>query len=85
MIQEHMKTVRLTPCAESKFPLVEGLRFFHDTDSDLYYFNATEPLLRADAGKGLGVERFFSLRECCLLYTSPRPRDRTRSRMPSSA
>ena len=22
---------------------------------------------------------------CCLLYTSPRPRDRTRSRMPSSA
>ena len=23
--------------------------------------------------------------ECCLLYTSPSPRDRTRSRMPSSA
>ena len=22
---------------------------------------------------------------CCLLYTSPSPRDRTRSRMPSSA
>lgn len=66
MIQEHMKTVRLTPCVESKFPLVEGLRFFHDTDSDLYYFNATEPLLRADAGKGLGVERFFSLRECLI-------------------
>ena len=26
-------------------------------------------------------ERFY----CCLLYTSPSPRDRTRSRMPSSA
>ena len=25
------------------------------------------------------------LLECCLLYTSPSPRDRTRSRMPSSA
>ena len=24
-------------------------------------------------------------RRCCLLYTSPSPRDRTRSRMPSSA
>ena len=27
----------------------------------------------------------FALNECCLLYTSPSPRDRTRSRMPSSA
>ena len=26
-----------------------------------------------------------SLDICCLLYTSPSPRDRTRSRMPSSA
>ena len=45
----------------------------------------------------LGIEdsenHFDSLRqaavieslECCLLYTSPSPRDRTRSRMPSSA
>ena len=27
----------------------------------------------------------WSLRKGCLLYTSPSPRDRTRSRMPSSA
>ena len=27
----------------------------------------------------------FDLYRCCLLYTSPSPRDRTRSRMPSSA
>ena len=27
----------------------------------------------------------FSLSQFCLLYTSPSPRDRTRSRMPSSA
>ena len=38
------------------------------------------------------VKKFFIPKECsidtmktCLLYTSPSPRDRTRSRMPSSA
>ena len=30
-------------------------------------------------------ELSFSTGICCLLYTSPSPRDRTRSRMPSSA
>ena len=29
--------------------------------------------------------RFISVNYSCLLYTSPSPRDRTRSRMPSSA
>ena len=28
---------------------------------------------------------FFTYNKICLLYTSPSPRDRTRSRMPSSA
>ena len=37
-----------------------------------------------------GLNRIFSIDaegiyEACLLYTSPSPRDRTRSRMPSSA
>ena len=31
------------------------------------------------------TERLFALGKDCLLYTSPSPRDRTRSRMPSSA
>ena len=31
------------------------------------------------------VEDLKTLRHVCLLYTSPSPRDRTRSRMPSSA
>ena len=31
------------------------------------------------------VETWTDLRGICLLYTSPSPRDRTRSRMPSSA
>ena|SRR5665811_783465 len=49
------------------------------------------PLVRADGGP-LALDMrgafFLSVRAyiyCCLLYTSPSPRDRTRSRMPSSA
>ena len=33
----------------------------------------------------LSLTRSFTENEICLLYTSPSPRDRTRSRMPSSA
>ena len=35
--------------------------------------------------KSLPLRLEFKLGLCCLLYTSPSPRDRTRSRMPSSA
>ena len=38
-------------------------------------------ILAADESTGTIAKRFNS----CLLYTSPSPRDRTRSRMPSSA
>ena len=34
---------------------------------------------------GLGLKEAKDMVEGCLLYTSPSPRDRTRSRMPSSA
>ena len=33
----------------------------------------------------LAVPMFLMMSNICLLYTSPSPRDRTRSRMPSSA
>ena len=36
-------------------------------------------------GGGNNLEGFDNLSNYCLLYTSPSPRDRTRSRMPSSA
>ena len=42
-----------------------------------------EPLLRRNIERL--VEMLAKLGELCLLYTSPSPRDRTRSRMPSSA
>ena len=46
--------------------------------------------MRVDAGGWIALERVFKagcdgLTTPCLLYTSPSPRDRTRSRMPSSA
>ena len=41
---------------------------------------------RRDAKRALAVHAFkFGDYKTCLLYTSPSPRDRTRSRMPSSA
>ena len=59
----------------------------------------TETMLKNDVCKGLieannteyevpgvgQVGRFTWKGKACLLYTSPSPRDRTRSRMPSSA
>ena len=38
-----------------------------------------------DGSLDLFYVRGFSMLQVCLLYTSPSPRDRTRSRMPSSA
>ena len=34
---------------------------------------------------GSGISAAAAINSTCLLYTSPSPRDRTRSRMPSSA
>ena len=38
-----------------------------------------------DGSQGATTEWTQWKTDCCLLYTSPSPRDRTRSRMPSSA
>ena len=43
----------------------------------------TYPSLQTSQGGGLAV--VLAEIDSCLLYTSPSPRDRTRSRMPSSA
>ena len=47
--------------------------------------NTVEDKLFLDAGDVFQGTLYFNLYEGCLLYTSPSPRDRTRSRMPSSA
>ena len=51
-----------------------------------YGFGLARPTLAVTGILVLGsVFAFFALINACLLYTSPSPRDRTRSRMPSSA
>ena len=45
----------------------------------------TASCVRAGIEKGLFYNQLQRLWYICLLYTSPSPRDRTRSRMPSSA
>ena len=55
--------------------------------ADYYYYYAG--LADKIQGEVLPIDKpnmqVFTTREPCLLYTSPSPRDRTRSRMPSSA
>ena len=67
----------------------ENVLFFfeEEDDADRYAMQ-----LMADEDRSLSVveiEEGLAIRTCkmynCLLYTSPSPRDRTRSRMPSSA
>ena len=49
-------------------------------------FGWTVPCLVAEDGELIaGHGRVLAATQLCLLYTSPSPRDRTRSRMPSSA
>ena len=44
-----------------------------------YFMDVTNPIAV------VGALDEFAASECCLLYTSPSPRDRQKSRMPSSA
>ena len=49
------------------------------------YFNQDLVLFRTESGTPVLLEAYCPHLGACLLYTSPSPRDRTRSRMPSSA
>ena len=42
-------------------------------------------IIKSDISYFYPKQNFFKANGACLLYTSPSPRDRTRSRMPSSA
>ena len=55
--------------------------------NNLYTKNMPDPdiLVRTGGEKRLSNFLLWQLSYACLLYTSPSPRDRTRSRMPSSA
>ena len=57
------------------------LRTNKDTVNALNVF----PVPDGDTGTNMTLTLQAAWNEICLLYTSPSPRDRTRSRMPSSA
>jgi len=69
------------------YPL--GQVMLSDTDIPVdVTIKAFNPLIPGDAEAGgipVAVLRYVLHNKTCLLYTSPSPRDRTRSRMPSSA
>ena len=48
-------------------------------------YQAEDLVFRASLEKALQAEQPGPLKQTCLLYTSPSPRDRQKSRMPSSA
>ena len=67
-----LPSVRGTSSArqEEKVEGLGGVHFFHTTTTTMYYYYKND-------GDGNN--------DGCLLYTSPSPRDRQKSRMPSSA
>lgn len=54
-----MKTVRLSPCKNGKFPDIPDLRFYQ-TEDDLFYFNATHCLGKADPGTEHSISDFLA-------------------------
>ena len=66
-----------TECDEMRHDMDEDAQF---PDMDTIYSAAFEMRRFADRLNNFADELMI-----CLLYTSPSPRDRTRSRMPSSA
>ena len=60
----------------------------NDIDKALHRIRTGDYGFCEDTGEEIGIERLLirpTSLYTCLLYTSPSPRDRTRSRMPSSA
>ena len=79
--------------AVSQPPLPEEFQFYWDdgimTSAWAWYTGGNYWAVQFDEVKTGGVDGYVTnygaMTYACLLYTSPSPRDRTRSRMPSSA
>ena len=75
---EHMKLVEFAiKVASKKIPVIAGT----GSNSTKEAIEFTKHAYKAGANYGLVVTPYYN----CLLYTSPSPRDPTKSRMPSSA
>ena len=77
-------------CETMKNLILGGIRAFEMVDDGAWRRGAasageTFELTCEDVERGARERGGKTMAETCLLYTSPSPRDRTRSRMPSSA
>ena len=64
---------------------VDGVDVMPDVNRVLNHMRAFTDEVRSSAWTGYTGKAITDVVNICLLYTSPSPRDRTRSRMPSSA
>ena len=85
LAEMHLKAVEIEIFRPHHGREVRKNRFYHEYDRHLFAFDVF-------LGKLWGLNTFRvdfatldEMLQFCLLYTSPIPRDRTRSRMPSSA
>ena len=69
---------------QDKFDIAEKTSFVNYSFMFVGTNDNLEELLKTDPKTVAGIKLFLGS-STCLLYTSPSPRDRTRSRMPSSA
>ena len=89
-VRFNAETVHRVGVSAPPFQYLRSVRVVPVDDADtgclgpgIYKFK--QPLLRGEIVVKIGVKIHVVPGEVCLLYTSPSPRDRTRSRMPSSA
>ena len=68
--------------SETNFTLSQSVA--NTAEVEVYVGNVRQDPFSAYSISG-GTTLAFTTTQTCLLYTSPSPRDRTRSRMPSSA
>ena len=78
--------VALWPARSSRLPrMLERITAEpYDTEAWTVVLQEAQQQLKPEHFRPI-FDRFVKLFPSCLLYTSPSPRDRTRSRMPSSA
>ena len=76
--EDFVKTIFIA-LDKASAPYVEGLSLYPGFE------NSPEPTLIEVDDTTLVMELFHGPTKSCLLYTSPSPRDRQKSRMPSSA
>ena len=68
-----------------ELPADENGETNYDVPEAINHDNLFRDLKKLLEGQAVSLETYTYNRNACLLYTSPSPRDRTRSRMPSSA